>query len=127
MAQKLTLLKQIQTIKTIQTMSYEQVLKLNKMIDELRKSIESSKQEKLELQQQNQQLRDAVNELTKKISILHSFLEVAQQEKNICETFKKRAEDAEERVRVMETNQKQLKTILEKSIDELQQIIREVL
>jgi len=108
-------------------MSYEQVLKLNKMIDDLRKSIESSKQEKLELQQQNQQLRDAVNELTKKTSILHSFLEVAQQEKNVYEAFKKRAEDAEEKVKIMETNQKQLKTILEKSIDELQQIIREVL
>ena len=107
-------------------MSYDQVLKLNKMIDELRKSIESSKQEKLELQQQNQQLRDAVNELTKKTSILHSFLEVAQQEKNMYEPFKKRAEDAEEKVQIMETNQRQLKTIIEKSIDDIQQLIKEI-
>jgi hypothetical protein len=108
-------------------MSYEQILKLNKIIEELRKTMEVIKQEKLDLQKKNKQLLQSIDEISTENSLLRSFLEVAQQEKNMYEAFKKRAEDAEEKVQIMETNQKQLKIILEKSIDELQQIIKEVL
>ena len=108
-------------------MSYEQILKLNKIIEELRKTMEVIKQEKLDLQKRNKHLLQSIDEISTENSLLRSFLEVAQQEKNVYEAFKKRAEDAEERVQTMESNQRQLKAILEKSIDELQQIIKEVL
>ena len=108
-------------------MSYEQILKLNKIIEELRKTMEIIKQEKLELQKKNKQLIQSFDELTTENSLLRSFLELAKQEKNACDALKKRAEDAEEKVQLMESNQRQLKAILEKSIDELQQSIKEVL
>ena len=108
-------------------MSYEQILKLNKIIEELRKTMEAIKQEKLELQKRNKQLLQSIDEISTENSLLRSFLELAKQEKIDYENIKKRAEDAEERVRVMESNQNQLKIILEKSIDEIQQLIREIL
>ena len=108
-------------------MSYEQILKLNKIIEELRKTMEAMKQEKLELQKKNTRLLQSVDEISTENSLLRSFLELAKQEKNVYDAFKKRAEDAEEKIQVMETNQKQFKSLLEKSIDEIQQLIREIL
>jgi hypothetical protein len=108
-------------------MSYEQILKLNKIIEELRKTTEEIKHEKLELQKKNKRLLQSVDEISTENSLLRSFLELAKQEKNEHDVLKKRAEDAEEKVRTMEYNQSQFKLLLEKSIDEIQQLIKDIL